>query len=30
MGLGASLRGVAFLSDNYRATISDYKDEYRA
>ena len=30
MGLGASLRGVAFLSDSYRATISDQEGEYCA
>jgi polysaccharide biosynthesis transport protein len=30
MGLGASLRGVAFLSDSYRTAISFQGDEYRA
>ncbi len=30
MGLGASLRGVAFLSDSYRTAIPFQEDEYRA
>src|ERR1700733_532617 len=30
MGLGASLRGVAFLSESYRATLSGKEGEYRA
>ena len=30
MGLGASLRGLAFLSDSYRATITGQEDDYRA
>jgi polysaccharide biosynthesis transport protein len=30
IGVGASLRGVAFLSDSYRATYSGQEDEYRA
>ena len=30
MGLGASLRGVAFLSDSYRTTMPFQEDEYRA
>jgi succinoglycan biosynthesis transport protein ExoP len=30
MGLGASLRGVAFLSDSYRSTLSAKEGEYRA
>ena len=30
MGLGASLRGVAFLSDGYRTSLSDQGDNYRA
>ena len=29
-GLGASMRGVAFLSDSYRATIPFHEDEYHA
>ena len=30
MGLGASLRGVAFLSDSYRTAMPFQEDEYRA
>jgi hypothetical protein len=30
MGLGASLRGVAFLSESYRATLSGQEGEYHA
>ena len=30
MGLGASLRGVAFLPNGYRTSISDQGDKYRA
>jgi polysaccharide biosynthesis transport protein len=30
MGLGAPLRGVAFLSDSYRTTLSHREDGYRA